>query len=52
MIVFDLGSLMSLHHCQQWLAEANRSNTGPYHIFLVGTKRDLLVSLLNLFTIE
>ncbi|XP_058794200.1 ras-related protein Rab-36 isoform X3 [Phymastichus coffea] len=42
MIVFDLGSLMSLHHCQQWLAEANRSNNGPHHIFLVGTKRDLL----------
>ncbi|XP_014205188.2 ras-related protein Rab-36-like [Copidosoma floridanum] len=42
MIVFDLGSLMSLHHCNQWLNEANHSNTGPYHIFLVGTKRDLL----------
>ncbi|KAJ8681589.1 hypothetical protein QAD02_017381 [Eretmocerus hayati] len=42
MIVFDLGSLMSLHHCQQWLTEANHSNNGPYHIFLVGTKRDLL----------
>ncbi|XP_011496741.1 PREDICTED: ras-related protein Rab-34 [Ceratosolen solmsi marchali] len=42
MIVFDLGSLMSLHHCQQWLSDANSCNNGPYHIFLVGTKRDLL----------
>uniref|UniRef100_A0ABD2X2D5 Ras-related protein Rab-36 n=1 Tax=Trichogramma kaykai TaxID=54128 RepID=A0ABD2X2D5_9HYME len=42
MVVFDLGSLMSLHHCEQWLSEANRSNNGPYHVFLVGTKRDLL----------
>ncbi|XP_015598433.1 ras-related protein Rab-34 [Cephus cinctus] len=41
-IVFDLGSLMSLSHSQQWLAEAERSNVGFYHIFLVGTKRDLL----------
>ncbi|XP_033224319.1 NADPH--cytochrome P450 reductase isoform X5 [Belonocnema kinseyi] len=42
MIVFDLGNLMSLSHCQQWLQEASRSNTNPHHIFLVGTKRDLL----------
>ncbi|XP_018364417.1 PREDICTED: ras-related protein Rab-34 isoform X2 [Trachymyrmex cornetzi] len=42
MIVFDLGNLMSLTHCQQWLNEASRSNIGPHHIFLVGTKKDLL----------
>ncbi|KAL0132353.1 hypothetical protein PUN28_000260 [Cardiocondyla obscurior] len=41
-VVFDLGNLMSLMHCQQWLNEADRSNVGPYHIFLVGTKKDLL----------
>ncbi|XP_025156131.1 ras-related protein Rab-34 isoform X2 [Harpegnathos saltator] len=42
MIVFDLGNLMSLAHCQQWLNEASRSNVSPYHIFLVGAKKDLL----------
>ncbi|KAG5324605.1 RAB34 protein, partial [Pseudoatta argentina] len=42
MIVFDLGNLMSLMHCQQWLNEASRSNVGSYHIFLVGAKKDLL----------
>jgi len=35
-------------HCQQWLNEASRSNVGPYHIFLVGTKKDLLVSIDNI----
>lgn len=44
MVVFDLGNLMSLAHCQQWLHEASLSNIGSYHIFLVGTKKDLLVS--------
>ncbi|XP_043273781.1 ras-related protein Rab-34 [Venturia canescens] len=45
MVVFDLGSLMSLSHCHQWLTEASRSNSaGRYHVFLVGTKRDLLSS--------
>ncbi|XP_019695777.1 ras-related protein Rab-34 isoform X3 [Harpegnathos saltator] len=44
MIVFDLGNLMSLAHCQQWLNEASRSNVSPYHIFLVGAKKDLLKS--------
>lgn len=43
MVVFDLENLMSLAHCQQWLNEASLSNIGPYHIFLVGTKKDLLV---------
>ncbi|KAK0096248.1 hypothetical protein PV326_006008 [Microctonus aethiopoides] len=42
MIVFDLSSLLSLSHCLQWLNEAAQCNTGPHHIFLVGTKRDLL----------
>ncbi|XP_057322336.1 ras-related protein Rab-34-like isoform X2 [Microplitis mediator] len=42
MLVFDLTSLLSLSHCRQWLEEAARSNTGDYHIFLVGTKRDLM----------
>ncbi|XP_011340673.1 ras-related protein Rab-34 [Ooceraea biroi] len=42
MVVFDLGNAMSLLHCQQWLNEASRSNVGPYHIFLVGTKKDSL----------
>ncbi|XP_012230616.1 ras-related protein Rab-34 [Linepithema humile] len=42
MVVFDLGNLMSLAHCQQWLNEARLSNIGHYHIFLVGTKKDLL----------
>lgn len=43
MIVFDLTSLMSLSHCQQWLEEALNANSGSPHIFLVGTKRDLMV---------
>lgn len=38
-----MGNLMTLAHCQQWLAEAYKSNTNPCHVFLVGTKRDLLV---------
>ncbi|XP_051161411.1 ras-related protein Rab-34-like [Leptopilina boulardi] len=42
MIVFDLGNLMSLSHCKQWLKEASQCNTNSYHIFLIGTKRDLL----------
>ncbi|XP_012255858.2 ras-related protein Rab-34 isoform X2 [Athalia rosae] len=41
-IVFDLGSLMSLSHCRQWLDEAQRSNNGTAQLFLVGSKRDLL----------
>ncbi|KAG7209118.1 hypothetical protein KM043_015264 [Ampulex compressa] len=41
-VVFDLGNLISLGHCQQWLTEAGQSNAGPCHIFLVGTKRDTL----------
>nr|KAF7406600.1 hypothetical protein H0235_014256 [Vespula pensylvanica] len=41
-IVFDVGNLMTLVHCQQWLMEAYKSNTNPCHVFLVGTKRDLL----------
>ncbi|KOC69167.1 Ras-related protein Rab-34 [Habropoda laboriosa] len=41
-IVFDLANLISLGHCQQWLNEAARSNARSYHIFLIGTKRDLL----------
>lgn len=39
---------MSLAHCQQWLNEASRSNVGPHHIFLVGTKKDLLVNIDNI----
>jgi GTPase SAR1 family protein len=42
-IVFDLTSLMSLSHCQQWLEEALSANSGSPHIFLVGTKGDLMV---------
>lgn len=45
MITFDLSSLMSLCHCKQWLDEGLKSNNGPLHIFLVGTKRDLLVKI-------
>jgi len=45
MVVFDVGNLISLTHCQQWLNEASRSNIGPCHIFLVGAKKDLLVSM-------
>ncbi|KZC07286.1 Ras-related protein Rab-34, partial [Dufourea novaeangliae] len=41
-VTFDLSNLISLGHCEQWLSEAARSNIGPYHLFLVGTKRDLL----------
>lgn len=44
MVVFDLANLISLGHCQQWLNEAAQSNTEPYYIFLIGTKRDLLVN--------
>lgn len=43
MVVFDLANLISLGHCEQWLNEAVQCNTEPYHIFLIGTKQDLLV---------
>ncbi|KAG9431485.1 ras-related protein Rab-34-like isoform X1 [Apis mellifera carnica] len=42
MVVFDLANLISLGHCEQWLNEAAQSNTEPCHIFLIGTKQDLL----------
>jgi hypothetical protein len=42
-VVFDLSSLMSLSHCPQWLEEGLSANSGSPHIFLVGTKRDLMV---------
>ncbi|CAG2056008.1 unnamed protein product [Timema podura] len=41
-VVFDLSSLMSLSHCSQWLREALAVNHGEPHIFIVGTKRDLM----------
>lgn len=45
-IVFDLTNLYSLSHCKNWLKEALNANdeaTTPL-LFLVGTKKDLLVS--------
>lgn len=44
MVVFDLGSLTSLSHCQQWLNEARKCNNGPHFVFLVGTKKDTISS--------
>ncbi|XP_033327477.2 ras-related protein Rab-34 [Megalopta genalis] len=41
-VTFDLSNLISLGHCERWLSEAAKSNREPYHVFLVGTKRDLL----------
>ncbi|XP_015190063.1 PREDICTED: ras-related protein Rab-34 [Polistes dominula] len=41
-VVFDVGNLVTLAHCQQWLLEAYKSNTNFCHVFLVGMKRDLL----------
>ncbi|XP_078043079.1 ras-related protein Rab-34 [Augochlora pura] len=41
-VTFDLSNLISLGHCERWLIEAAKSNKEPYHVFLVGTKRDLL----------
>ncbi|KAJ8950429.1 hypothetical protein NQ318_003705 [Aromia moschata] len=42
-VVFDLTSLQSLHHCQTWLREAlTASHSMCPFIFLVGSKRDLL----------
>ena len=46
-VVFDVTSVMSLAHTAQWLEEAKDANRGSEPlIFLVGTKRDLLVSKL------
>jgi hypothetical protein len=50
-VVFDLSSLMSLSHCPQWLEEALSANSGSPHIFLVGTKRDLMVWLSDILTL-
>lgn len=43
-VLFDLSNLYSLSHCAQWLEEALACNTVQPIIFLIGTKRDLLVS--------
>lgn len=45
-IVFDLTNLYSLSHCKNWLREALEANdtTTPL-LFLVGTKKDLLVRI-------
>ncbi|XP_027701489.1 ras-related protein Rab-36 isoform X2 [Vombatus ursinus] len=41
---FDLADIQTLGHTRQWLADAQRENeSGSSFVFLVGTKKDLLV---------
>ncbi|XP_072455703.1 ras-related protein Rab-36 isoform X4 [Notamacropus eugenii] len=41
---FDLADIQTLGHTRQWLADAQRENEpGSSFVFLVGTKKDLLV---------
>lgn len=41
-IIFDLSSLNTLSHCPQWLYDAQCTVHQDAHIFLVGTKKDLI----------
>ena len=41
-IIFDLSSLKTLSHCPQWLYDAQCTVHQDAHIFLVGTKKDLI----------
>ena len=43
MVVFDLTDLYSLSSCPKWLEDALKANVVRPLVFLVGTKRDLLV---------
>ena len=43
MIVFDLTDLYSLSSCPKWLEDALKANVVRPLVFLVGSKRDLLV---------
>uniref|UniRef100_A0A663MA32 Ras-related protein Rab-36 n=1 Tax=Athene cunicularia TaxID=194338 RepID=A0A663MA32_ATHCN len=46
--VFDLADIQTLDHTKQWLEDALRENEpDSSFIFLVGTKKDLVVSKLN-----
>lgn len=44
--MFDTKNLESLQNTEKWLMEAKSVNSDEPLIFLVGTKRELLVSLL------
>lgn len=50
MLVFDLSSIRTLANCKNWLRDALEvcNDTNPF-IFLVGSKKDLLVIILNIF---
>ncbi|KAK7794466.1 hypothetical protein R5R35_004691 [Gryllus longicercus] len=43
-ITFDMTNAISLSHCYEWKREAMLVNNKYVHIFLVGTKRDILTS--------
>ena len=43
LVVFDLTDLFSLSACPKWLEDALKANVDRPLVFLVGTKRDLLV---------
>jgi Ras family len=44
-VVFDLSDLKTLESCKRWLNDAVDGNNGDPYIFLVGSKRDLCVSM-------
>ena len=39
-----MDNLASLYNCRNWLHEATSKNENPAKLFLVGNKKDLLVS--------
>jgi hypothetical protein len=50
MVIFDLSAIRTLANCKKWLQDAlevSNSADDPPYIFLVGSKKDLLVTVLT-----
>ncbi|XP_075217969.1 ras-related protein Rab-34-like [Lycorma delicatula] len=41
-VVFDISSLITLSHCKQWIQDALLMSDSNPHLFLIGTKLDLV----------
>lgn len=53
MVVFDVTNVVTLAHTAQWLEEAREANINSCPlVFLVGTKRDLMVSCSSLSSLD
>ena len=57
MLVFDFSQMSSFQNIEEWKEDANKYTEEPF-FFLVGTKKDIVVSIINvqantnLFTIK